>query len=149
MSYNTQIIKALASQWNNSAALRTYPIRSTRVPAGVNVTQPYAVIDSAVVGRRQFSGKSQLTTYLITFRVFAGLSKGTLDTIAGAISALFSNNIGLPVNDNCYVLQVVPVIEDPETDAADYYGEDVNVLVQQFRVTLNETRPAVNSTLAT
>lgn len=148
MSENVSVIQAVVTQWNNSTAvLKAIPIRSTRIPAGPTVVFPYALVECKVIGHKQ-SALRQITDYLITLTVYCGLNKAAVNTIAAAITGLFSFNIGLPVVDNAYVLHVLPVIEDPNLDQDDYYGEDCNVLVQQFHIVLNETRPVPNITLA-
>ncbi len=143
-----QIIKAVAAQWNGSTALRAITLRSTRIPPGTANAFPYALVETQLISRRFWSGDSQLTSYIVTLTVYGGQSKGTLDAIEGYLTALFALNIGLPVLD-CYVISAMPASEDVSTSQPDWYGEDSSELRQSFRITLNEKRPAVNSTLAT
>lgn len=145
----SQIIQAVTWQWRNSTALlQAIPIRSTRIPQGVAVTVPYCLVEAALMKRRFCSGSYCLAEYRVTLTVFCP-DKSVLDAIGTAIAGLFGLNIGLPVADNCYVLSVVPVAENPETDPDDYYGSDVSTLRQSFLIQLNETTPAVRAALAT
>lgn len=147
---SASIIKAVVAQWRGSTAvLESIPIRSTRIPAGPNVVFPYCLVQAEVLYHKFCSGTYRLTMYKVTLTVYCGNDKGVLNSIGTAITELFDLNIGLPVLDNCYVLSVLPLQEDPDKDPDDYYGADCNVLRQAFRVLLNETTNPVQSVLAT
>jgi hypothetical protein len=150
MAETTQIIAAVAAQWNASSTLSPYILRSTRIPSEeVQGKFPYGLIRVKVLDHLFWSGDSQITDYLVTLTVYCGNSKAVVDIISAALTALFSRNIGLPVTDNCYVMSVLPVVEDSELEIEDFYGEDSNTLTQQFKIKLNEMAPAINKTLAT
>jgi hypothetical protein len=162
MAESTNIIAAVVAQWRRSTTeitgstlLRDVPIRSTRIPAQAITPQslptifPYCLVESKVINRRFNSGNNRLTWYMVTLTVYCGNSKVVADDMTDALTGLFDRNIGLPIVDNCVVLEVQAVDENPETDPQDFYGADINVVQQQFKVLLNETITAVKSALAT
>jgi len=155
MSENANIIQAVVQQWRRSTAvLSTIPITSTRVPhaelAGIGgVNLPYCLVENKILKHLFHSGKERLTWYRVTLTVYVGQDKTQLVTISDAIAGLFDWNIGLPVLDNCVVLAAIPEVEDPFVAPDDYYGEDVNVLRQLYKILMSETTLAVRTALAT
>lgn len=158
MAESATIIQACVSQWNASTALQSYTIRTTRIPQGQapqgqpqGSIFPYCYLKNSVVKHMFSSANYRVTWYRSVFTVYVGMQKSLLNTISNALATLFDRNIGLPVSaggDGCYVLAVQADEEQPDTADDDYYGEDVNVLAQSYKMCLSEIIPAVNSTLA-
>lgn len=151
MAECTNILKAVVQQWRASTALQTMDISTTRIKEGETGGSifPYCYLEARVERRMFSSATYRLTWYQVELTLYAGNDKTVANAKSDAIDALFDFNIGLPVVDNCYVIDARNVDDSLEVDENDYYGADVNRLRKTYRVLMNETIPAVHSALAT
>jgi hypothetical protein len=146
-----EIFKAVVTQWRaSSSGLSNIEIRTTRIPADeVEGQLPYCLFASQVIQRKFCSGDYRLTWYRVSLTIYGKWNKGQLAAITNAMQALFDRNIGLPVLDTCYVLEVRNDDEFPAIDDADYYGADVNKITVNYRVLLSESIYPIHLTTAT